>query len=53
MCVPTVPTNVTIVRARTIPTAMQYVLRTDIPINYTAADVRTYILKEKAVLQSR
>ena len=38
MYVPTVPT----VRARTIPTVVQYVVRTDIRMNCTA-DVRTYI----------
>ena len=46
MYVPTVPTTVPTVRARTIPTAVQYVLRTDIRANCTA-DARTYIYIEK------
>ena len=42
MYVPTVPTTVPTARARTIPTAVQYVVRTDIRTNFTA-DVRTFI----------
>ena len=39
--VPTVPTTVPTARARAIPTAVQYVVRTDIR-TYCTADVRTY-----------
>ena len=46
MYVPTVPTTVPTVRARTIPTAVKYALRTDIRTNCTA-DVRTYIYIER------
>ena len=46
MYVPIVPGTVLTVRARTIPTAVQYVLRTDIRTNCTA-DVRTYIYISK------
>ena len=46
MYVPTVPTTAPTVRARTIATAVQYVLRTDIRTNCTA-DIRTYIYIEK------
>ena len=42
MYIPTVPPTEPTARARTIPTAVQYVLRTDIRANCTA-DVRTYI----------
>ena len=43
MNVPTVAAKVPTVRTRTIPTAVQYVLRNDIRTNCTA-DTRTYIL---------
>ena len=42
MYVPALRATVPTVRARTMPTAVQYVLRTDIRTNFTA-DVRTYI----------
>ena len=42
MYVPALRATVPTVRARTMPTAVQYVLRTDIRTNFTA-DVRTFI----------